>query len=130
MHHAQLAWDTVSYEWDSRVANFDDENQQSLFLGLGWPDTSPARLIAALAAAAACLLGAQMLWTRWRTRIPRDPLKKRYEHFCRRLAALGVKRGNSSGGGARNGKVGNWSGGNCSAATKLRKVSPVWRCGL
>ena len=92
LRNIRLAWDAVSYEWDSRVTGFDDETQQSIFLRLGWPDTNPARLVAWLAAVAACLLGAQAFWTWWRTRVPRDPLKKRYEHFCRRLAALGVKR--------------------------------------
>lgn len=87
-----LAWDAISFEWDSRVAGFDQETQQTLFLGLGWPDTSARRLFAWLAAAAGCLLGAQALWTLWRTRLPRDPLTMCYELFCRRMAALGVKR--------------------------------------
>lgn len=92
LRNMREAWDAVSYEWDSRVTGFDDETQQSILLRLGWPDTSPLRLAAWLAAAAALVLGAQVFWTWWRTRAPRDPLSEWYGHYCRRLAALGVRR--------------------------------------
>lgn len=92
LRNIRLAWDAVSYVWDSRVASFDQETQQSLFLGLGWPDTSALRFFAWLALAAASVLGAQSLWTWWRSRVTGDPLKKWYERFCRRVAMRGVKR--------------------------------------
>ena len=92
LRNLQLAWEAVSFEWDSRVASFDQETQHSFFLGLGWPDTRPLRLLAWLAVIAAGLFGAQALWMRWRTRIRRDPLKMWYERFCRNVAALGVQR--------------------------------------
>lgn len=91
-NNLRLAWEAVSYLWDSHVANFDDETQQSFFLELGWLQTGPVRLLACLLALGVVLLGAQVLWTLWRTRPASDPLKAAYLRFCKRLAALGVKR--------------------------------------
>ncbi len=92
LRNIRLAWEAISYEWDSRVANFDEETQQSFFLGMGWLDTHPLRLLAWLSVAVVALLAMQALVTGWKTRVALDPLKAAYENFCRKVAALGVKR--------------------------------------
>jgi hypothetical protein len=92
LRNIRLAWEAISYEWDSRVANFDEETQQSFFLGMGWLDTRPVRLLSWLSVAVAALLSTHALVTWWRTRVILDPLKMAYDRFCKRVAALGVKR--------------------------------------
>ncbi|HWB60914.1 MAG TPA: transglutaminase domain-containing protein, partial [Chthoniobacteraceae bacterium] len=92
LRNIRLAWDAVTYAWDSRIADFDDENQRAFFFNLHWPDARPLRLLVWLATALCCLLGLQALWTWWRTRVRRDPLKVDYERFCKRIAAHGVTR--------------------------------------
>jgi transglutaminase-like putative cysteine protease len=88
----QLAWDTVNYEWDSHVANFDEDEQQSFLLSLGMVDTRPLKLLGWLVLVAGLLLGLQLLRTWWKARPASDPLKGLYGRFCRHLAGLGVQR--------------------------------------
>jgi len=88
----QLAWDTISYEWDAHVLNFDEETQRTFFVGLGLIDTRPLRLLGWLALIAVVLLCLQSIWLWWMSRVPKDSTKSLYEQFCRRLAVLGVDR--------------------------------------
>jgi hypothetical protein len=92
LYNVHQAWDAISYEWDSRVAGFDQDSQQAFFLNLGWPDTRPLRFFAWLALAIAGLCAMQALWFWWRARLPSDPLRGHYDRFCRRIADLGVTR--------------------------------------
>lgn len=90
-HNLQLAWDMVSYEWDSRVAGFDEYAQQSLFMEHGF-DSGPIALLGCLMVAGAGLLGLQWLLALWKSRPRHDPLVLLYEQFCQRAGVLGAER--------------------------------------
>ena len=34
-HELQLAWDSINYQWDLRVLNFDEDSQRSFLFALG-----------------------------------------------------------------------------------------------
>lgn len=88
----QMAWDTISYEWDVHVLNFDEESQQTFFFGLGFFDLRPLHMLGWLALVIGGLVCAQSLWSWWRNRIVPDALKSLYARFCRRVGKLGVTR--------------------------------------
>ena len=88
----QLAWDTISYEWDAHVLNFDEETQQTFFVNLGMVDTRALRLLGWLTLAVIFLLCLQSIWLWWRARVSGDPAKALYDRFARRVAVLGVER--------------------------------------
>jgi len=88
----QLAWDTVSYEWDAHVLNFDEDAQQTFFLNLGFIDTRPLRLLGWLVFIGVFVLCVQSLWAWWKTRVAPDRIRKLYDRFCRSVRTLGVER--------------------------------------
>lgn len=90
--NVRLAWDTVSYAWDSRVLSFDAEEQRELFSRFGLAKLPTAWLWPLLAGGATLLLGAYAAWYRWRTRPRADAVKELYARFCRKLAQLGATR--------------------------------------
>ena len=92
LRQLQLAWDTISYEWDAHVLNFDEETQQTFFLNLGLVDIRPLRLLGWLVLVAIFLLCLQSIWLWWQARVSTDPAKALYDRFSRRVAVLGVER--------------------------------------
>jgi transglutaminase-like putative cysteine protease len=90
--NVRLAWDTVTYTWDSRVLSFDDEGQREFFADHGLADLPNVSYLLALVGFAAIWLAVFACWYRWRTRAERDPAKAWYERFCRKAAQLGATR--------------------------------------
>jgi hypothetical protein len=89
---ARLAWDTVSYAWDSQVLSFDVEGQRDFLTWLGIESVAPGSTLLWLAAAAVILLGAYAAFILRRAHVPSDLVKMLYERFCRSLARRGVAR--------------------------------------
>ncbi len=86
-------WDNVSYQWNLRVLAYDQDGQQSFFssLGLGW--LHPSLLLLGLALLSGIVLGVLWLWLRRAPHPrPRDPARRCYDRFCRRLARAGIPR--------------------------------------
>lgn len=89
---ARLAWDSVSYAWDSRVLSFDVDGQREFFTRLGLESIPGARLLAWSVAGIALLLAAYVALLSWRARTQTDLPRALYEQFCRKLARLGAER--------------------------------------
>jgi hypothetical protein len=95
--NARLAWDTVSYAWDSRVLSFDVEGQREFLAQLGMDLIPGQRYLLWIASAVATLLALYAALILWRSRAPSDAVKQLYDTFCRRAAQLGVARSPSEG---------------------------------
>src|SRR2546423_10528807 len=88
----RLAWETLSYAWDTHVLSFDADAQRSLIGDLGLVDAGPFSLITCALLIAAGLLAIYAAWMRWRTRPGGDRVKILYDRFCRKAARLGARR--------------------------------------
>jgi len=92
LHSLILAWDSINYEWDTRVAGFDEDSQQDLFIEHGLVSSTPITLLGASLILGAALMALQGLVSWLKSRPKRDPLVVLYDRFCRRAASLGAKR--------------------------------------
>jgi hypothetical protein len=88
----RLAWETLNYEWDTRVLGFDSDVQESLLASIGIANDGPLLLIAETLVIAAALLLIYAGWMQLRTRPRVDQVKALYERFCRKAARLGARR--------------------------------------
>ena len=90
--NVRLVWETVSYEWDTRLLGFDADVQEALLASAGFANRGSFFLIAEILVVAVALLviyaGWMQLWTRARA----DRVKALYERFCRKAARLGARR--------------------------------------
>jgi transglutaminase-like putative cysteine protease len=88
----RLAWETLNYEWDTRVLGFDADVQESLLASVGIASRRPFLLITETLFIAAALLVTYAGWMQLRTRSRVDRVKALYERFCRKAARLGARR--------------------------------------
>jgi hypothetical protein len=90
-HQLQLAWDSVNYQWDLRVLNFDEETQHTFLLSLGLGSTSWTEIFVWIVVAAGLFVGALGFWMQKPTdRV--DRVTRAYAGFCTRLAWAGLTR--------------------------------------
>jgi transglutaminase-like putative cysteine protease len=90
--NARLAWDSVSFAWDTRVLSFDLDAQREFLTQLRIDGWSGGAYLLWIAAIAAILLAVYASWTRWRARPRPDPLRALYDQFCLKAEALGAPR--------------------------------------
>lgn len=94
---ARLAWDTVSFAWDTHVLSFDLDAQSELLTQLRIGDWSGGVYLLGIAALIIGLLGAYALWLRRSARSRPDALRALYDQFCLKAEALGAPRRASEG---------------------------------
>ena len=88
----RLVWETLNYQWDTRVLGFDADLQDVLLTSLGFVNEGPFLLIAEILVVATALLVIYAGWMQLRARPRVDRAKALYERFCRKVARLGVQR--------------------------------------
>ena len=88
----RLAWETLNYEWDTRLIGFDADVQEALLASVGIANRGPVLLIIEILVVPAALLVIYAGWMQLRTRSRADRVKALYERFCRKAARLGVRR--------------------------------------
>jgi len=88
----RLAWETLNYEWDTRLLAFDADVQDVFLASIGIANRGPFLLIIEILIVAVAFLAIYFAWMQLRTRSRVDRAKVLYERFCRRLARLGVRR--------------------------------------
>jgi protein-glutamine gamma-glutamyltransferase len=88
----RLAWETLNYEWDTRLLGFDAD-VQDVFLGsIGIANQGQFFLIVEVLIVAVALLVIYSGWMQLRTRSRVNRVKVLYERFCRKIARLGARR--------------------------------------
>jgi transglutaminase-like putative cysteine protease len=88
----RLVWQTLGYEWDTRLVAFDADVQDVFLSSIGIGSRGPLFLIAEILLVAIGLLVMYFAWMQLRTRSRVDRVKALYEHFCRKTSRLGVPR--------------------------------------
>lgn len=88
----RLAWETLNYQWDTRLLGFDADVQDVLLSSIGIAKHGPYFLIVEVLAIAVALLVIYFGWMQLRTRSRVNPVKVLYERFCRKIARLGAQR--------------------------------------
>src|SRR5207249_8329706 len=88
----RLGWETLNYEWDTRLLGFDADVQEVLLESIGTASRGPLFLITKILVVVSALLVIYFGWMQLRTRSRVDRLKALYERFCRKAARLGVRR--------------------------------------
>jgi hypothetical protein len=95
--NVRFIWQTLSYEWDSRLLAFDADVQDVMLTSMGIASRDPVFLIGEILLVAIALLAIYFAWMQLRTRSRVDRVKAIYEYFCRKIARLGVPRDPSEG---------------------------------
>ena len=90
--NVRLIWQTLSYEWDTRLVAFDADVQDVLLTSMGIASRGAVFLIVEILLVAIALLAIYFTWMQLRTRSRMDRVKALYEYFCRKTARLGVPR--------------------------------------
>jgi transglutaminase-like putative cysteine protease len=88
----RLAWETLGYEWDTRILAYDADVQDVMLDSIGLANRGPFILIIEILIVAIALLIIYFGWMQFRTRSRADRVKALYERFCRKAARLGVRR--------------------------------------
>jgi transglutaminase-like putative cysteine protease len=91
--NVRFIWQTLSYEWDTRLLAFDADVQDVLLTSMGIASRGPVFLVVEILLVAIALLAIYFAWMQLRTRSRVDRVKALYEYFCRKTARLGVPRG-------------------------------------
>ncbi len=90
--NVRFIWQTLSYEWDTRLVAFDADVQDVLLTSMGIASRGTVFLVVQILLVAIALLAIYFAWMQLRTRSRVDRVKALYEYFCRKTARLGVRR--------------------------------------
>jgi transglutaminase-like putative cysteine protease len=88
----RLAWETLSYQWDTRILAYDVDVQEVMLDSIGLANRGPSVLIIEILIVAIALLVIYFGWMQLRSRSGADRVKALYERFCQKAARLGVQR--------------------------------------
>ena len=88
----RLAWETLNYQWDTRLLGFDADVQDVLLSSIGIAKHGPYFLIVEVLAIAVVMLVIYFGWMQFGTRSRVNRVKVLYERFCRKIARLGAQR--------------------------------------
>ena len=95
--NARFIWQTLSYEWDTRLLAFDADVQDVLLTSMGIASRGPFFLVVEILLVAIALLAIYFAWMQLRARSRVDRVKALYDYFCRKTARLGVPRDSCEG---------------------------------
>jgi transglutaminase-like putative cysteine protease len=90
--NVRFLWQTLSFEWDTRVLAFDADVQDIFLTATGIASRGTAFVIVGILLVATALLAIYFACMRLRTRSRVDRVKTVYKYFCRKIARLGVPR--------------------------------------
>jgi transglutaminase-like putative cysteine protease len=88
----RFAWQTLNYEWDTRLLAFDADVQDVFLTSIGVAKRGPFLLIIGILMVALAFLVIYFAWMKLRSRPRVDRAKMLYEHFCQKLTRLGIRR--------------------------------------
>ena len=90
--NVRFIWQTLSYEWDTRLLAFDADVQDVLLTSMGIAGRGPFFLVVEILLVAIALLAIYFAWMQLRARSRVDRVKALYDYFCGKTARLGVPR--------------------------------------
>lgn len=90
--NARFIWQTLSYEWDTRLLAFDADVQDVLLTSMGIASRGPFFLVVEILLVAIALLAIYFACMQLLARSRVDRVKALYDYFCRKTARVGVPR--------------------------------------
>ena len=90
--NVRFLWQTLGYEWDTRLLGFDADVQDVLLTSMGIANRGTVFLVVEILLVAIAMIASYFAWMQLRTRARLDRVKALYEYFCRKTARLGVPR--------------------------------------
>jgi transglutaminase-like putative cysteine protease len=90
--NVRFVWQTLSYQWDTRVLAFDADVQDVLLTSMRIANRGPLFLAVEILLVATAVLAIYFASMQLLTRTRVDRVKALYENFCRKTARLGVAR--------------------------------------
>jgi protein-glutamine gamma-glutamyltransferase len=90
--NVRFLWQTLSYEWDTRLLAFDADVQEIFLQSTGIASRGTSFVVIEILLVAIVLLAIYFAWMQLRTRSRVERVKALYEYFCRKTAHLGVQR--------------------------------------
>jgi len=87
-----MMWDNLNYEWDSRVLNYDEDEQRTLLTQFGISDVRGLVFVLGLALATIVVVAAVAVLLRRPWRRAEGAAARGYRRFCRALARAGLVR--------------------------------------
>ena len=93
---ARLSWDSANTAWHRWVLDYGRDRQRELLTRLGLREATPLIMVGLLTALVVVMLLAYALPGLRRGQV-RDPIRRAYLRFCRKLARAGVARAPSEG---------------------------------
>jgi transglutaminase-like putative cysteine protease len=92
LRDVRLLWDSINYQWDLRVLNFDEDSQRSFLLSLGLGAATWPEILVWVAVVIGLILALLALWMRRAGHSGVDEVGRAYAHFCRMLERAGLRR--------------------------------------
>jgi len=90
--NVRFFWQTLSYEWDTRLLAFDADVQEIFLSSTGIANRGMALVVIEILLVAIALLAIYFAWMQLRARSRVDRVKALYEYFCQKTGRLGVQR--------------------------------------
>jgi transglutaminase-like putative cysteine protease len=91
MRGMAMFWDDVNTRWYKWIIGYGSDNQQSLLMLLGLNNSNLYNLIIVLVIMVSCVFAIQ-LWMLYRREFIADPVRKQYQHYCKKLSRIGLPR--------------------------------------
>jgi transglutaminase-like putative cysteine protease len=88
----RLLWDSINYQWDLRVLNFDEETQRNFLFSLGLGTASWPEILIWVIVAIVLLLAVLAMGLRFVGRAGGDKVGRAYARFCNALDRAGLRR--------------------------------------
>lgn len=94
----RLALDNVVNQWNQWVIGYTPQQQRRLLQRFGIDQLASSKFVLGFLGGLALLTAPLLLWLLWRMRPPRrDPARVLWDHFCARMARLGLVCGVAEG---------------------------------
>ena len=92
LNRMRLTWQSLNYEWETRIVSYDADAQESVFAALISQSGGILRLLARIVGAAAAIAAIYLCWKRLRRVTRRNRVTDLYQRYCQKAADLGAAR--------------------------------------
>lgn len=92
LNRIRIAWQSLNYEWETRVVSFDADAQESMFAAMMLQTGGIFSLIKWTGAAGLTVIALYLGWRLLRRRFRAKTVSSLYQRFCQKTAELGAAR--------------------------------------
>ncbi len=85
------SWDATNHQWNQWILGYDANKQRQFLHNLGLDNLSSNQLLFMLSLAIASIVTIVMSYLLYHSTRSKDPIIAGYQHFCKKLAKVGIK---------------------------------------